>query len=460
MTIARLLLLLALLAMPGAARAADEPADDPAPEPDAPAETESADDAGNADDPEDDPEQPRPEDEYFALVGATVHTVSGPVIPEGTILCRNGRIHAVGRDVNLPPDTEVMDVSGFHVYPGLVAVQSAGLVDGNPADGTDPFSLTMTLGLAAGITTALTDDTATKLTFGSLEKHVLRDDLWVDLRYDTRNPRQRRQLREDFDRVRQYLRDLEAWEREKQTNPDAEEPDKRFLRGKYATYRRLLEGNAAALLDVGDVHSILQACELAEDYGIRMILRGVHEGWTVPDRIGRANASVIVRPRQKVGENRRVNRDTGATIQNAAILHDHGVRVAVVPAGSLFGPGIRISLGGLAGRDLLHLPMAAAFAVRGGMSNAEAVRTITLDAARVVGIDDRVGSIEPGKDADFAITDGDLLHYMTHVHWTIVDGKVRYTKAEDTLFSHIRPAMEPQPEPPDDYWPRRLGEPW
>ena len=115
-----------------------------------------------------------------------------------------------------------------------------------------------------------------------------------------------------------------------------------------------------------------------------------------------------------------------------------------------------ISLGGLAGRDNLHLPMAAAFAVRGGMTGEQALRTITLDAARVLDVDDRVGSIEVGKDADFAITDGDLLSYQTLVRWTIVNGRIVYDKEQDTLFSHIRPAAEPEADPTDDYWPRRL----
>ncbi len=397
------------------------------------------------------------DEEYLAITGGTVHTVSGGVHHGVTILCRDGRIIDVGPRVRIPEGATVVDATGHHVYPGLVAVQSSRLVGGgNPADSTDPFSFTMTLGLAGGITTAITGNDAAKLTFGTLDDHVLERDLWQTIRYDTRNPRGRARLREALEQAREHLRERARYELERRVNPDAEEPGR--LRGRAAEVLPLLTGEARALISANDVHEILQACELAEEYGIEIVILGGLEAWTVADRLGRAGISVILRPRQSREPDESLMRDNGSTIQNAAILHEHGVPVAVTPAGSLFGSGSGISLGGLAGRDNQHLPMAAAFTVRGGLSNAAAIRTITLDAARILGIDDRVGSIDVGKDADFAITDGDLLHYMTHVRWTIVNGRIVYDKSEDTLFSHIRPADDSATAEPDDYWPRRLGD--
>jgi imidazolonepropionase-like amidohydrolase len=101
--------------------------------------------------------------------------------------------------------------------------------------------------------------------------------------------------------------------------------------------------------------------------------------------------------------------------------------------------------------------MEAAFAVRGGLPEDAAIRAITIDAARILGIDHRVGSIEIGKDADFVVTDGDLLHYMTHSRWTIVNGRVVYDKDKEPLFEHIRKGGDRDAPPPDDYWPKRLG---
>ena len=124
-------------------------------------------------------------------------------------------------------------------------------------------------------------------------------------------------------------------------------------------------------------------------------------------------------------------------------------------------PGSGISLGGLAGRDLLNLNLEAAFAVRGGLTTAQAVRTITLDAARILGQDHRIGSIEIGKDADFVIADGPILDYQTLARYTIVNGRIAYDRDEEPLLSHIRPDgnRDGGDPPPNDYWPRRLGDP-
>jgi imidazolonepropionase-like amidohydrolase len=204
-------------------------------------------------------------------------------------------------------------------------------------------------------------------------------------------------------------------------------------------------------VEANTAHEIVQACQLAEQYGCRLVIRGAVEGWTVASDMSRAKVSAIVTPRQRRSEDRRLNRPTGWSITNAANLYEYGVPIAIVPETPM------ITLWGIAGRDLLHLNMEAAFAVRGGLSNEAALQAITLGPARILGIDHRVGSIEPGKDADLIICDGDLLHYLTMVQYTIVNGRVVYDKAKETLFDHIRPDGDLDAPPPDDYWPRQLG---
>ncbi len=401
------------------------------------------------------------EERWFAVTGGIVHTVSGPVLDGATILCRNGRVFAIGNNLQVPEDAESVDATGLHVYPGLVAVRSSGIHSGSsPEDGTDVYSFNMSLALAAGITTAVSGDVAAKLTYGTLDDMIVRRNLFESLSWSSRDPGGKRRVREGLDRVRQYLRDVAAWEEDKRRNPDAKEPDNKWIRGQYESYLKLLKGDAVAVIDANNAHELLQYCELADTYGIRMVVRGAYEAWAVAPRMSRAGMAAIITPRQRVDEDPQFNRPTGSTIENARILHDHGMRVAVTPVGSLFGPGYSISLGGLAGRDLLHLALEAAFAVRGGLSNDDAVRTVTIDAARILGIDDRVGSIEIGKDADFVITDGDLLHYMTLARWTVVNGRVAYDKEKEGIYSHIRPDGDVNAPPPDDYWPRRLGEDW
>lgn len=391
------------------------------------------------------------QERFLAVINGRVHTVTGPVLERGTVLCKGGAIAAIGTDVHLPQECEIIDAAGMYVYPGLVAAAASGIHGGkHPQDTTDVYSLRMCVALAGGITTAIAGDCVAKLTFGSTDDMVLREDAYVTLDYSTRKPLGRAQLRADLEKVRAYLRDLHRFEREKERDQDAQPPEKDWLKGKYQQYLKLLNREAVAVASADTTQQLRDLAELATSYGFDLVIRGACEGWIAAPQLGRAGASAVVTPRTSRYPDERFNRPTGSSIENARILQDSGVRVALAPLSPSIG------FGGLAGRDLLHLNMEAAFAVRGGMSNDDALAAITIDAARVLGVDDRVGSLELGKDADLLVCSGDLLHYMTQVHYTIVNGRVVYDKSQETLFAHIRPAGEIEPVRFDDQWPRRL----
>lgn len=419
---------------------------------------DAKDEKDDKDDKDDKDKKEEEKDRFFAVTGATIHTLAYGDLYGATLLVKNGRIAQMGQGLVIPEDAETLDASGYHVYPGLVAVRGGNIVGGDPADETtDVYSLWMTMALAGGITTAVSGDTAVSLTFGSVEDMVVKRKLFVSLKYSTRDPQQRRKVRQGFDKVRQYMRDLQAFKEKKKTDPDAEEPDKEWLKGDFEKYYKLLKHEVIAKVSANKTHEISQLCDLAERYGIRIVIDGALEGWTVARRMARAGVSAIlsIRPplfATSTGEDDRLNRPTGRSIENAATLHKHGVPIAIVPSTAA------ITSWGVAGRDLLHLNMEAAFAVRGGLPEKAALRSITIDAARILGIDHRVGSLEVGKDGNFMITDGDPLHYMTHTRWTVVNGRVVYDKQKETLYSHIRPNGDRDAPPPDDYWPRRLGD--
>jgi hypothetical protein len=396
-------------------------------------------------------------DRYLAVINAEVHTLTGPVLERATVLSKNGVITALGASVQLPPECEIIDGAGLRAYPGLIAAASAGLMPGdNPQDTADVHSLTMLIGLAGGITTTVSGTNADKLCFGTLEGLVLKRDLFQRLNYNTRAPLERAQLRADLERVRNYLREVQKFEREKATNKDAKAPDKEWLKDKYEQYRRLLLRETVAVAAANNTQSLRDVAGLAETYGFDLVVTGAYEGWTAARELNRANVGAIISPRTDGGfgnaiePDPRLNRPNGPTIENARLLREHGVRIAIVPV----APAITLS--GLAGRDLLHLNMEAAFAVRGGLSDEDALRAITIDAARLFRLDDRIGSLEVGKDADLVLCDGDILHYMTQVRYTIVNGRVAYNKAKETLYAHIRPTGKPEVTPFDDQWPRRL----
>jgi imidazolonepropionase-like amidohydrolase len=163
------------------------------------------------------------------------------------------------------------------------------------------------------------------------------------------------------------------------------------------------------------------------------VIEGCREGWTVASEHGRAGAFAVVTPRTRRDKTENLVRPGGSSIENAAILHEHGVQVAVVPGTK------GIDLGGIVGRDIMHLTIEAGFAVRGGLSDQAALESITIVPARILGVDHRVGSIEVGKDCDLILTDGDLLHYQTFVQYAVVEGETVYDKQEELYFAHIRP---------------------
>ena len=86
----------------------------------------------------------------------------------------------------------------------------------------------------------------------------------------------------------------------------------------------------------------------------------------------------------------------------------------------------------------MTLPLEAAFAISGGLDEQTALEAITITPAQLLGVDDRVGSLQPGKDADIIILDGDPFHYNTFVQTTIINGKVLYEKQKSSYFSHIQ----------------------
>lgn len=392
--------------------------------------------------------QPAQKEHYLAVVHGQVHTGAGPVLNDATILCRNGKIVAIGADLILPPECEVIDATGRRVYPGLVLAGASGFLGDNAADTADVFSIGMRLAAAGGVTATLADNDVIKLTFGAVDDMTLRKEALLDLSYSTRRPLDRAELRSDFERLRKYQRELADYEEKKKTDKDAKPPERDWIKGKLANYQKLLKGELTAIASANTADELVALAELAERYGFRVIARGAREGWTVAERLGRSGVSAVVTPRDTAEPDETVNRPTGSSIENARILRAAGVRVALFPTIN--------GIWGIGGRGVMHLNMEGAFAVRGGLSPEDAIRAITIDPARMLGVDDRIGSIEAGKDADLLICDGDLLSFMTQVNYTIVNGRLTYDKAKDTFFAHIRPEGREEPVKFDDLWPRRL----
>ena len=188
--------------------------------------------------------------------------------------------------------------------------------------------------------------------------------------------------------------------------------------------------------DANDVDAIRQGLEIARAVGKGVVLSQPTSAWLVPDEIAATDSMVILSPRSRVSPDPKDPETTGTNLATAAILAAAGVPVAVTCPSGMFG-GAGVGTGGILGQDLNTPQVDAAFCVRGGLDNRKALRTLTLDAARAIGAEARIGSLEAGKDADVLILDGDPLHYATFVTVAVVNGKVVYEKAKEPLYRHI-----------------------
>jgi hypothetical protein len=335
----------------------------------------------------------------------------------------------------------VLDATGMQVYPGLIAVNSSGLVRGNGTgarDNFDPFSLNLDLTLTGGVTTVQGGDTVVKLTRGTLDGHYLGARPWVDLNVSPTTPSGRREVQSKLARAREHQRARRTWKLETELGKaPGEEPKPE---GVDEDLLALLDGTAIARFSADVQKDLMAICDLLEEFPMQAVIFGGREAWTVAGRLGRTGARLVLTPRDKDWDDPLRNRPSGWTIENARILHEHGVEFAILPESA------GVSTGGIIGRDLMTLPIEAAFAIRGGLPQDAALRALTLDAAKILGVEDRLGSLEPGKDGDLIVCDGDLFHYRTFVQWAVVDGRIVYDKQKAPYFAHVRPRPEASAE--------------
>ena len=171
---------------------------------------------------------------------------------------------------------------------------------------------------------------------------------------------------------------------------------------------RVLAREVPLLVTAHRAHDILTALRLAEEFGFELVLDGAAECYLVLDRIRAAGVPVILHPTmaRAWGETENLSMATAATLREA------GVPFAIQSGYESYVPKTRVVL------------FEAAVASRYGLAFEDALGSITLQAARLLGIDDRVGSLEPGKDADLALFDGDPFEYTSHCVGVVIDGRV------------------------------------
>ena len=170
----------------------------------------------------------------------------------------------------------------------------------------------------------------------------------------------------------------------------------------------VLRGDLPLLVTANRAQDIDSVLRLKEEFKIKVLLDGATESYLRVDQIKAAGIPVVIHPsmQRAFGENE------NQSFETAAILHKAGIPVALQSGYESYVPKTRVVL------------FEAAIAAANGLSFQEALATITIDAAKILGIDQRVGSLENGKDGDVALYDGDPFEYTTHCTGVVIDGKV------------------------------------
>jgi imidazolonepropionase-like amidohydrolase len=373
----------------------------------------------------------------IAITNARILPVSGPAIPNGTIVMQNGRITAVGANVQVPAGAQTIDAQGKTVTPGLldsstglgtveIGLSANGTVDlasnsdritaaFNPLDNLNPFSTLIPVTRVEGITRAVVAPQAGASFIGgqgllidlgtagaTVTVHRNPTAIYAQLgeggAESTGGTRATNllRLREVLQDARDYAANKVAWE-------SANRRDYAISRLDLEALGPVVRGELPLAVTVNRASDILNALRLARENNLRIILQGVTEGHLVAREIAQANVPVVINPLTNLPG----FESLAITFENAARLHAAGVTVALASFDS---------------HNSRNLKQIAGNAVSHGMPWDAALRAVTLTPAQVWGIADRYGSLEPGKDADVVIWSGDPFELSTTVDRVFIRG--------------------------------------
>jgi len=403
-----------------------------------------------------------------ALVGAEIRSVSRGTIEDGVLVFEDGKITAVGRrdEVAIPENARIYDHRGHVIIPGLVDTHSHIGVYPRPSvpahsDGNDiakpvqpqlraidaiwPDDPGIRMATAGGVTTAnimpgsgtvVSGQTAyVKLRGNSIEEMLVSNaatpsGIDPEVRGGMKmangeNPKRRSAAkgtapasrmgiaalqRDLFVRAQAYQKKWEKHRAEVAAGEKSEPPERNL---ELEPVVQILEGRRTVHHHTHRSDDILTILRLQREFGFDLVLQHATEAWRVADEIAQAGVPVSIIVLDSPGgklEASRYRRDYGATLERA------GVEVAIHTDDFITPSRLFLRSGALA--------------VRGGMSEDSALRALTLQPARMLKLDDRIGSLEAGKDADLVILSGSPFSVYTHVLETWIEGEQVFDRGD------------------------------
>jgi len=391
----------------------------------------------------------------LAIRGAKIYTITQGIIENGVLLIEDGKIKAVGQGLGIPEGAQVIDAKGKVVTPGLIDAHSHLAVFGEPsvwanADGnetSDPVTPqlrgidslnpqdpaiqdVLTGGVTAvytgpgsanivggtGFVMKLRGKTAEEMVIPGTEgmKMALGENpkrVYGDMQ--KKSPRTRMAnaavLREALLRAQNYVNKLEKAKEKKEAGETASLPDRDL---KMEALAKVLKREMKARIHAHRADDIMTAIRVAEEFGLDFVIEHATEGYLIADILAEKKVPCTVGP---LLMSRSKMELLNVTLKNPGILAKSGVKVAIQCDTTT---------------NTRWLGLHAGLAVREGMPVEEGLRAITINPAEILGIAGRMGSIEPGKDADLVIWNGHPFESLTVAEKVFIDGKLEYERRD------------------------------
>jgi imidazolonepropionase-like amidohydrolase len=386
-----------------------------------------------------------PQDHAIALVNGTVHTVSGPVIENAVVLLENGKISGIGKEVRIPSGADRLDVSGKHVYPSLIdANTTLGLVEIGAVRATRDLAETGSINPNARAETALNPDSellpvarangvalALSVPQGGVisgtsafimldgwtwEQLTLKAPVGLHINwpamifrqspfFQQSEEEQRKQMNENLKKIRDAFAEARAYKKAKEAEPQKGVPY-HATDSRWEAMIPVLEKQVPVFVNANEIKQIQAAVQWATDEDIKLVITGGDDAWRVADLLKARDIPVVYGSVHETPNRRWEAYDTPFTTPMK--LHQAGVRFCIADFDD---------------SNVRNLPYQAATAAAYGLPKDEALKAITLYPAQILGVADRVGSLEIGKDATLMVTNGDPLEIRTQVLQLFIQGR-------------------------------------
>ncbi len=405
---------------------------------------------------------------HLALINGVIHTVTNGDIEKGGILIKDGKIVDVGEDIKIPENTPLIDLKGKHVYPGFIDANSIlGLVeissvratldyeekgDFNPnlnveiAINSDSELLPVTR--ANGILLAnivpqggiITGSSALIMLDGwTWEDMTLKLKTGIHLKWPSKRffstrfymrPKSEEEMEKEYEekikKIKKFFEEayayMKAKESEKEFKEYYHERDERF-----EAMIPLLKGEIPLFVHADDYFQIRDAIDFLSNFkGLKIILVGGYDSFLFADELRERDIPVII-----TGIHINPFREDDAYDEPFTLpykLYKKGVKFCIANSASAF-----------AAANARNLPYKVASACAFGLPLEEGIKSLTIYPAQILGVEDRVGSIEKGKDATLIVTDGNPLDIKTNVIMAFIQGrKIELTNKHILLYEKYR----------------------